>query len=78
MDCNFQQKKVTETINFIDVYGRKINVVIDFSSYSGNTQLMQIAVFDDKVSGTNKFDYIFSTEIELNKNKGFVSIEDMK
>ena len=71
MKC-FEQKEEFKTISFKDDKGRRIEVKIDWSIHSKGTQFLNIDVLDEAKIGDDD-EEIYSTEINLNENYGFVS-----
>ena len=73
MKC-FEQKE-TKEFSFKDDKGRTIFVSIDWSIHTKGTQLLNIDIHDkaelDKAE-YEEFDPIYSTEIDLNENYGYV------
>ena len=73
MKC-FEQKESKE-FSFKDDKGRTIFISIDWSIHTKGTQFLNIDIYDkaelDKAE-YEEFDPIYSTEIDLNENYGYV------
>ena len=78
MDCSFRQESnETRNIKFKDIKGRTIVVELDWSNYNKGEQTLNIGVYDiddyEEIELGNISEYIFETEIELDKNNKFES-----
>ena len=69
MKC-FEQKESKE-FSFKDDKGRTIFISIDWSIHTKGTQFLNIDIYDKAELGKD-LDPIYSTEIDLNDNYGYV------
>lgn len=71
MDCFNQSKKELKEFSFKDDKGRKIFVSIDWSIHTKGEQFLNIDIYDNAKLGMD-LEPIYATEINLNKNHGYV------